>query len=99
MEVGMSAFSPQHEGRVSGMTPRSLAARAGMWSAQHHKKAISGWLAFVVVAFMIGGAVGTKTLEHSQAEVGESGRADHAIADLRLSLGVAPVVALFSDSP
>ena len=30
---------------------------------------------------MIGGSVGTKTLEHSQGSVGESGRADQTIAD------------------
>ena len=30
---------------------------------QHRKKAILGWLAFVVVAFLIGGSVGTKTLD------------------------------------
>src|SRR2546421_3739444 len=77
----MSAPDPDHEVRPSGVTPRSLAARAGRWSAQHRKTAIWGWLAFVVVAFMIGGAVGTKTLEHTQTGVGESGRADHAIAD------------------
>ena len=28
-----------------------LAARAGRWSAQHRKKAIWGWLAFVLIAF------------------------------------------------
>ncbi len=63
------------------MTPRSIAARAGMWSARHRKTAIWGWLVFVVLAFMIGGATGTKTLEHTQTGVGESGRADQAIAD------------------
>jgi uncharacterized membrane protein YdfJ with MMPL/SSD domain len=63
------------------MTPRGVASRAGVWSAQHRKTAIWGWLAFVVVAFMIGGAAGTKTLEHTQTGVGESGRADQAIAD------------------
>ena len=30
---------------------------------------------------MVGGAVGTKTLEHTEGSVGESGRADRAIAD------------------
>jgi uncharacterized membrane protein YdfJ with MMPL/SSD domain len=54
---------------------KGLAARAGRWSAQHRKTAIWGWLAFVVVAFMIGGAVGTKTLQQDQLGVGESGRA------------------------
>jgi uncharacterized membrane protein YdfJ with MMPL/SSD domain len=63
------------------MTPRSLAARAGRWSAQHRKTAIWGWLAFVVVAFIIGGATGTKTLESNQTGVGESGRADQTVAD------------------
>src|SRR6266550_3808659 len=77
----MSASGSNPEVRPSGVTPRSLAARAGRWSAQHRKTAIWGWLAFVVVAFMIGGAVGTKTLEHTQTGVGESGRADQAIAD------------------
>ena len=46
---------------------RSIAARAGRWSATHRKTAIWGWLAFVVVAFAIGGAVGTKTLQHGPA--------------------------------
>jgi len=58
---------------------RSLAARAGHWSATHRKKAIWGWLAFVVVALAIGGAVGTKTLQADQLGVGESGRADQTI--------------------
>src|SRR3954453_14864756 len=58
---------------------RSLAARAGHWSATHRKTAIWGWLAFVVVAFAIGGAVGTKTLQSDQLGVGEAGRADQTI--------------------
>jgi uncharacterized membrane protein YdfJ with MMPL/SSD domain len=58
---------------------RSLAARAGRWSATHRKKAIWGWLAFVVAAFAIGGAVGTKNLQSDQLGVGESGRADRTI--------------------
>jgi uncharacterized membrane protein YdfJ with MMPL/SSD domain len=59
---------------------RSIAARAGRWSATHRKTAIWGWLAFVVLAFAIGGAVGTKTLQQDQLGVGESGRADDTIA-------------------
>src|SRR4051794_32714733 len=54
---------------------RSFAARAGRWSAQHRKAAIWGWLAFALVAFMIGGAVGTNTQTNAQSGVGESGRA------------------------
>ena len=59
---------------------RNLAARAGRWSAQHRKKAILGWLAFVIIAVFIGGSVGTKTLENDDLGVGESGRADDAIS-------------------
>jgi uncharacterized membrane protein YdfJ with MMPL/SSD domain len=54
---------------------RSLAASAGRWSATHRKTAIWGWFGFVIVAFAIGGAVGTKTLQQDELGVGESGRA------------------------
>jgi uncharacterized membrane protein YdfJ with MMPL/SSD domain len=60
---------------------RNLAARAGRWSARHRKKAIFGWLAFVIAAFAIGNAVGTQSLKPSQYGVGESGRADKTIDD------------------
>ena len=56
----------------STATSRNLAARMGRWSAQHRKKAIFGWLAFVVAALVIGGAVGTKTLDDEDTGVGES---------------------------
>jgi uncharacterized membrane protein YdfJ with MMPL/SSD domain len=59
----------------------NLAARAGRWSAQHRKKAIFGWLAFVILAVFIGGSVGTRTLTDEEYGVGESGRADRAVAD------------------
>jgi uncharacterized membrane protein YdfJ with MMPL/SSD domain len=51
----------------------------GRWSAQHRKIAIWGWLAFVIVAFMVGGAVGTETLDNAELGVGESGRADRTV--------------------
>src|SRR3954470_4100855 len=57
----------------------NLAARAGRWSAQHRKKAIWGWLVCVVLAFAIGGAVGTKTQDAAQSGVGESGTAERTI--------------------
>ena len=41
---------------------RNLAARAGRWSTQHRKKAIIGWLVFVVLAVFVGGSFGTNTL-------------------------------------
>ena len=63
------------------MPHSNLAARAGLWSAQHRKKAVFGWLAFVVIAFVIGGAVGTKTLAPEDQGNGSSKVADQARAD------------------
>ena len=60
---------------------RNLAAGVGRWSATHRKTAILGWIAFVVAAFMIGGAVGTNTLTDAESGVGESGKADQIVAD------------------
>src|SRR4051812_17045587 len=53
----------------------TFAARAGRWSAQHRKTAIWGWIAFVAVAFVIGGAVGVKK-PGDYIGPGDSGRAD-----------------------
>jgi RND superfamily putative drug exporter len=58
---------------------RSFAARAGRWSATHRKVAIWGWLGFVFLAFAIGNAVGTETLQQDQLGVGESGDAAKTI--------------------
>ena len=41
----------------------NFAARMGRWSAAHWKTATFGWLAFVVVAFGLGGLVGTKNID------------------------------------
>ncbi len=59
---------------------RNFAASAGRWSAQHRKTAIIGWIVFVVLAFVVGGKVGTNTLTNEQAGVGESGRADRIVS-------------------
>jgi uncharacterized membrane protein YdfJ with MMPL/SSD domain len=59
----------------------NIAARAGRWSAQHRKKAIVGWLVFVILAVFIGGSVGTQTLDDvDDYGIGESGRADKAVS-------------------
>ncbi|HWI32334.1 MAG TPA: hypothetical protein VNT50_12690 [Microbacterium sp.] len=42
------------------MHSNSFAARAGRWSAKNRKKAIWGWLAFVLIAVVIGNVVGMK---------------------------------------
>jgi uncharacterized membrane protein YdfJ with MMPL/SSD domain len=60
---------------------KTFAARAGRWSAHHRKKAIWGWLAFVAIAFVIGGALGVKEPSNQNDYVGQSGRADKLIDD------------------
>jgi RND superfamily putative drug exporter len=58
---------------------RNLAARMGRWSADHWKTATFGWLAFVLVAFMLGGAVGTTNVDQTAPGPGESGRMDRIL--------------------
>jgi uncharacterized membrane protein YdfJ with MMPL/SSD domain len=60
---------------------RNFAARAGRWSARHSATAIVGWLVFVVLAVVVGGSVGTESLEDEDSGVGESREADRVVAD------------------
>src|SRR3990170_3337051 len=60
-------------------THGNLAARMGRWSAAHWKTATFGWLAFVVVAVALGGAVGTTSIDPNTAGPGESGRMDRIL--------------------
>ncbi len=64
---------------------KNIAARAARWSATHRKLAIFGWLAFVVAALFVGGAVGTKQLTDAEAVSGEAGRAEVAIEKSKLA--------------
>ncbi len=59
----------------------NVAARMGRWSARHRKTAIFGWLAFVVAAVVLGGALGTKQLTDNDTLPGESGRAARILDD------------------
>src|ERR687897_1539587 len=52
----------------------NLAARVGRWSAAHWKTATFGWIAFVLVAIVLGSVVGTKSLSDNEGVPGESGR-------------------------
>src|SRR3954454_2224510 len=61
--------------------PRGIAARAGHWSARHRKTAIFGWLAFIVAAFVLGGAMGQNKPTNAQKWDGESRRAETILAD------------------
>src|SRR5262249_44028334 len=52
----------------------NIAARMGRWSAAHWKTATFGWLAFVVVAFGLGGLAGVNNVDPNGTGPGESGR-------------------------
>ena len=68
---------------MSSPTPttqsRNIAARMGRWSAAHWKTATFGWLAFVVVAFGLGGMAGMKSIDPDKPGPGESGRMDRIL--------------------
>src|SRR3954470_23283 len=70
----------QNRSRRPPVPKRNLAARAGHWSARHRRIAVLGWLAFVVIAFVLGGAIGTQSLKDEDSGNGESQVADGAIA-------------------
>ncbi|HEX2433461.1 MAG TPA: MMPL family transporter, partial [Gaiellaceae bacterium] len=66
---------------MSSPQKRNVAARMGHWSATHRKKAIWGWLGLVLLAFVIGQAVGLQSLKPEDTGVGESGRMDRLLGD------------------
>src|SRR5206468_7152719 len=58
----------------------NLAARMGRWSAGHWKTATFGWLGLIIVAFAVGGQVGTKTVDPNTSGPGQSGQMDRILA-------------------
>ena len=60
---------------------RNIAAALGGWSAKHRKTAVFGWLLFVVLATVVGGAVGQKSLTDAQQGVGTSAQALQILQD------------------
>src|SRR3954453_17379573 len=70
---------PDHPQGGTALPAKNFAASAGRWSAQNRKTAIFGWLAFVIVAFMLGGKVGTTPLTEQQSGTGDSGRASKSV--------------------
>src|SRR3954451_11292955 len=82
----------EHDGRGSDEDPtlpappqsQSLPSRIGRWSAHNRKKAIWGWLAFVLVIFMAGGAIGTQYIAPEDTFSGESHDAEVAATDAGL---------------
>ncbi len=57
----------------------NIAAKMGRWSAGHRKTAIFGWLAFVVLAVVIGMQVGTKQINNADTNTGQARKADHIL--------------------
>src|SRR3954454_15207057 len=55
------------------------AARIAAWSGRHRKKAIWGWLGFVLVVFALGDAAGTTNISDVDQFSGESHRAEKAL--------------------
>ena len=78
--------------------PNNLAARMGGWSANHWKTAVFGWLAFVVVAFVVGQVAGTAMLADADAVGGEAGRAEAALARAGFEEPASELVLLQSES-
>jgi uncharacterized membrane protein YdfJ with MMPL/SSD domain len=63
------------------MQPKyNLTARMGRWSGSHRKAAMLGWLAFVVLALVIGSGVGSKHLTSVENFAGESRQAEQTLA-------------------
>ena len=58
----------------------NFTSRVAGWSAAHRKGVVRGWLVFVLVAFVVGGAVGLATLTTAETENGQSRLADQTLA-------------------
>src|ERR671930_362776 len=62
------------------MGSRNLAARAGRWSAAHWKTATAIWIVVVLVAIVVGRAVGAHKLSMAEQSTGEAARAEQILA-------------------
>jgi uncharacterized membrane protein YdfJ with MMPL/SSD domain len=66
--------------RAHRLIKRNPAATAGGWSARHRRKAILGWLLFVLVAFLFGAAAGQRHLTLAEQGNGQSQQALRILA-------------------
>jgi uncharacterized membrane protein YdfJ with MMPL/SSD domain len=57
----------------------NVAARAGRWSAEHWKTALSAWLAFCVVAIALGTVAGTNMLKQADTAAGGTRKAEQLL--------------------
>jgi RND superfamily putative drug exporter len=57
----------------------------GRWSARHRKRAIVGWIAFVILAAVVGSGVGTQRLSVTETLDGDSAAASRTLDQARFS--------------
>jgi uncharacterized membrane protein YdfJ with MMPL/SSD domain len=62
------------------MSDTNLALRAARWSAAHWKTAAFGWIAFAVLAVVVGNMVGARQMKSWAISNGESRRAEQILA-------------------
>ncbi|MEK8170441.1 hypothetical protein NKH77_14960 [Streptomyces sp. M19] len=80
-------------------TRQSLAVRLGGWSTRHRKIAIIGWLLFVVVVAVIGGASGSQELSKSENGAGDFAKAEKILEDANLDTPAGERIMLRSTEP
>jgi RND superfamily putative drug exporter len=76
----------------------NLAARLGGWSVLHRKTAIFGWLFFVVVATLIGSAVGQLQMTQDEYAAGDSARALSILQQAGIKQPASEMVLVHSDT-
>ena len=59
----------------------NIAARAGRWSADHWKTAVSAWIAFSIVAVALGAIAGTRMLKQADTAAGGTKKAEQILRD------------------
>jgi RND superfamily putative drug exporter len=62
------------------MEHNNVAARAGRWSARHWKTVTVAWLAFAVLAVVVGGALGTNKIKDVDTASGGTRKAEEILA-------------------
>ncbi|MEU5401684.1 MMPL family transporter [Streptomyces sp. NPDC005963] len=77
---------------------RNLAARIGVWSAHHRTAAIVGWLLFVVLTAVAGGAAGMVEMTDSEQGAGDSARAQKILEDAGLDRPAGELVLVSADA-
>src|SRR5450759_3011691 len=77
---GATLGSTANDQGLRTMEKTNLAGRAGRWSADNWKKALFGWLAFALIAIVVGSTVGTRMAGDELSSPGEAGRAEKMLS-------------------